>query len=238
MKQITPAEFLDRMHPATHAAIAGAIRTTHATHVVLMECHDFSSSHLGERTALCVGPECTYTLESIKGHHLHDLPSMRQYPAAYCEATPDLLAMLDATRYTPPPPPAIPLPPPCATPDQATIARLTPMAKRAAAHLHMWDNATPVIVSIGSGRHATHYPAATFTRNDRTELYVVGSRPPMHQKLFREANGKPWFIAYYMCEPIPEKYAHAHPLGATFGMMDVSEFKTGRGRALSITPIE
>jgi hypothetical protein len=53
---------------------------------VLFENQDFCSSRFGARTVVCVGPGCTYrTPEECEGKWLHDLPSQRQYAAAWCE---------------------------------------------------------------------------------------------------------------------------------------------------------
>lgn len=57
-----------------------------ATHAVLFVNLDFGSSHLGDWTVMVVGPGQTYSsLAEVEGSHLHDLPSMRQYPVAYVE---------------------------------------------------------------------------------------------------------------------------------------------------------
>jgi len=56
------------------------------THLVVFENHNFSSTRLGDKTAVVLGPGHTYeTLDDVDGKWLNDLPSMRQYPVAYWE---------------------------------------------------------------------------------------------------------------------------------------------------------
>ena len=55
-----------------------------ATYIVVFENLDLCSSHLGECSAVAVGPECTYKdIGAVEGKHLYDLPSMRQYPTRF-----------------------------------------------------------------------------------------------------------------------------------------------------------
>jgi hypothetical protein len=68
-----------------------AIRFNRATAVVLFECLDLSSSNLGARTVLCVGPHCSAKgLADINGQHLGDVPSRFQWPVEW--------ALVDWTR--------------------------------------------------------------------------------------------------------------------------------------------
>jgi len=70
--------------PEVHDALRGLIEG--ATHIVVYENLDLSSSWCGERTALKVGPGCgVRTLDKALRGHLGDLPSQRQYPIAYLE---------------------------------------------------------------------------------------------------------------------------------------------------------
>lgn len=87
IKQVVSSEFFKLLDPSVHEAVRQAITRCQATAVVLFENVDLCSSHLGERTAMVVGPTCTYkTVADCEGHHLHDLPSMRQYPQVWCPA--------------------------------------------------------------------------------------------------------------------------------------------------------
>ncbi len=87
MKKLTLDElhilFDQEMHPLLASM---AVRFQDATHLVVAENLDMSSSQLGERTAMIVGPSNTYkTLEECEGKHLNDLPNQRQYFTSYCE---------------------------------------------------------------------------------------------------------------------------------------------------------
>ena len=66
--------------------LAKNVKATEATHLVLFRNQDMWASQMGATSLLCVGPNCTYkTPEGCEGHHLHDLPSQRQYPQAFCK---------------------------------------------------------------------------------------------------------------------------------------------------------
>lgn len=87
MRQLTAQTLLDQFDEEVHDKIREAIKSTQATHIVLFENLDMSSSSLGKRTALCVGPSCTFkSPEDCEGKHLNDLPSQRQYPTGYADA--------------------------------------------------------------------------------------------------------------------------------------------------------
>lgn len=80
-RTVSFAVLLSMMDPSVHENIARAVENSDSTHVALFENLDMSSSHLGERTVLCVGPNNTYkTVADLDGSHLYDLPSMRKYP--------------------------------------------------------------------------------------------------------------------------------------------------------------
>lgn len=97
MRTMKPTELLSKMDRSVHQNIANAIAQTGATHVVLLENVDFNSSRFGDRTCCMVGPGCTYkTPEDWDGHHLHDLPSMRQYPQGACPAD-EVLKTIDCS---------------------------------------------------------------------------------------------------------------------------------------------
>ena len=85
MNQMSTQEFMKKYDESVWPAIVKAARATKAEYLVNFECVDMWSSHLGERTCLCVGPSCTYkTVEECEGGHLGDLPSERKYPREYC----------------------------------------------------------------------------------------------------------------------------------------------------------
>ena len=86
LKLLTNEALLKLFDVSVHAAIAASVKRNKATHIVVAECEDFNSSNLGARTAMCVGPTCTYkTPQECDGKWLHDLPSQRQYFNAYAE---------------------------------------------------------------------------------------------------------------------------------------------------------
>ena len=86
MKEITMKELLELFDPEVHSAIAASIERCAATHVVVAENQQMDSSQLGRRTAMVVGPTCTYrTLEECEGKWLFDLPSQRQYFVAFAK---------------------------------------------------------------------------------------------------------------------------------------------------------
>jgi hypothetical protein len=86
MKQVTKEEVMKQMDESVHLAIEASIVKNKATHLVLFENQDFCSSKFGARTAVCVGPECTYKKpEECNNHWLNDLPSQRQYATTFCE---------------------------------------------------------------------------------------------------------------------------------------------------------
>jgi len=86
MERLTKEQFMDRFDASVHDKIDAAAVKCGATHLVLYENQDMSSSCLGDRSALCVGPSCTRkTPDECDGQWLNDLPSQRQYAVAYCE---------------------------------------------------------------------------------------------------------------------------------------------------------
>lgn len=94
MKRVSPEEFLAQFDRTVHRDLVLAISRTQATHLVCYENQTLDSSHLGERTALCVGPLCTVqTLEQAMMHWLGDLPSVRQHPKNWCTAD-ELLSVM------------------------------------------------------------------------------------------------------------------------------------------------
>jgi hypothetical protein len=87
IKQLSATAFLSQFDASVHSQIADRVKRYGASAVVLFENEDFSSSQFGQRTALVVGPQNTYTsVEACEGKHLNDLPSQRQYAKVWCPA--------------------------------------------------------------------------------------------------------------------------------------------------------
>ena len=54
------------------------------TGLVVFENQQMDSSHFGDRSVMCVGPNRTYkTVEECEGRWLNDLPSQRKYATAF-----------------------------------------------------------------------------------------------------------------------------------------------------------
>lgn len=88
LKKLTEAEFIDLFDPSVRdAVLALAARHPDCEAIVCFENLDLSSSNLGARTALVVGPSNTYKLEDIikPGARLGDVPSRFQYPVSYVD---------------------------------------------------------------------------------------------------------------------------------------------------------
>lgn len=84
MKQITFEQLLEMFDPDVHPRLKDNFKQTHVTGMVVFENQQMDSSRFGHRTAMIVGPQCTYkTVEECEGKHLHDLPSQRQYATAF-----------------------------------------------------------------------------------------------------------------------------------------------------------
>jgi len=86
MKEITLEQLFSHFDPEVHDAIRKAILRNNASHLVVFECLQMDSSNLGKRTALCVGPTCTYTLDHVINtphFRIGDVPSRFEYPTMY-----------------------------------------------------------------------------------------------------------------------------------------------------------
>lgn len=78
-------EFLCMFDRDVHTDILSKFNSSGVTAVVCFENLDMDSSQLGARTAVIVGPECTYKdVEACQGQHLGDVPSRFQWPVVYC----------------------------------------------------------------------------------------------------------------------------------------------------------
>lgn len=86
MKHITVRELLALFDPAVHDKIKAAAKRMQASHIVVAHNLQMDSSQFGHRTALCVGPACTYhTPAECEGKYLNDLPSQRMYFKEYAD---------------------------------------------------------------------------------------------------------------------------------------------------------
>lgn len=82
MKQLTLPELLELFDPEVHQQLKSLASRPGAS-LVVYENHNLSSSRLGDRTALLVGPGCTYGSVTEAPPWLGDLPSERQQPIAF-----------------------------------------------------------------------------------------------------------------------------------------------------------
>ena len=84
LKEITVEELLKLFDPSVHDSIRRIAAKPGVTDLVVFENLQMDSSRFGDRSAVIVGPGCTYkSLEEIAGLHLGDLPSQRKYPVAF-----------------------------------------------------------------------------------------------------------------------------------------------------------
>lgn len=88
LREISLKELLAMLSPQTRPVVRERAARLKASHVVLFENLDMSSSHLGARTALIIGPDCTYkSLDDIREAHLGQVPSVFQYPTCYAKVS-------------------------------------------------------------------------------------------------------------------------------------------------------
>ncbi len=86
MNKITLPELLERFNHSVKHLILAQTEKPGVTHLVVFENQQFDSSQFGYRTVVIIGKPYTYkTLDDVKGKHLNDLPSQRQYPVYYVE---------------------------------------------------------------------------------------------------------------------------------------------------------
>lgn len=86
MNKVTIEEFLKLFSEEVHNLILQNFARVDVNGLVCFENQTLDSSSLGRRTAMIVGPGCTYkSHEDCIGKHLYDLPSQRQYPTVYVE---------------------------------------------------------------------------------------------------------------------------------------------------------
>jgi hypothetical protein len=90
VRELTGPEFLALFDTEVHEAIRRNAAKPGVEAVVCMENLDMCSSQFGARTAMIVGPGCTYQLsqiETLPNFRLGDVPSRFQYPTAYWPIT-------------------------------------------------------------------------------------------------------------------------------------------------------
>ncbi len=79
-------ELLERFEPEVRPVIRERMVTLEASHIVCFENLQMDSSAFGARTAVMVGPTCTYkSVDELREGHLGQVPSMFQYPTCYAE---------------------------------------------------------------------------------------------------------------------------------------------------------
>lgn len=89
-RPMAESDFTEEVHEHIRHALGANPEGVYG--MVVFEVKDLSSSHMGERAAMCFGPSCTYkTLDEAwwydkeKGQlaHLGDQPSVFKYPTCY-----------------------------------------------------------------------------------------------------------------------------------------------------------
>ncbi len=89
VRELSEAEFLALFDPALHEQIRRLTTRPGVEAVVCFENLDVGASEFGHRTALFMGPGCTYGLGEIEnGCRLGDVPSRFQYPTAFWRLLP------------------------------------------------------------------------------------------------------------------------------------------------------
>lgn len=80
--------FLALFDESVRDAVTAARLMPGTSALVAFENMAMDSSAFGDRTALRVGPGCSYTLEAAVKSHLGQTPSVFQYPTSYTDAMP------------------------------------------------------------------------------------------------------------------------------------------------------
>jgi hypothetical protein len=89
IKDITLDALIGMFDPAVHEKLRAMAGREGVSHLVVFENLQMDSSNPGARTAIAVGPGCTYHhVYQVKDQHLGDLPSRFQYPLAAAETKP------------------------------------------------------------------------------------------------------------------------------------------------------
>jgi hypothetical protein len=86
LDKVPMKDLLEKFDLKTQSVIEERMKKLEASHVVCFENLQMDSSAFGARTALMVGPTCTYkTVDEIREHRMGELPSVFQYPTCYAE---------------------------------------------------------------------------------------------------------------------------------------------------------
>ena len=90
-KEVTWNEMLAELDESVHEAIKDAAAINQASAIVVIENLDMWSSRHGDKSALCVGPTCTYKrVEDVK--RIGDVPSRFQYPKVWAKVPNEVLS--------------------------------------------------------------------------------------------------------------------------------------------------
>lgn len=83
IKELTKDQFLSMFDESVRSLICERAQEKETHAMVCFECLQTDSSFCGKRTAVCVGPERSISLEDIKGGaKIGDSPSTFQYPVS------------------------------------------------------------------------------------------------------------------------------------------------------------
>lgn len=92
LPRVSGAEFLAQFDPSIHAAIRRKAAEPGTDGLFMAECHDFWSSHLGERAAVVFGPDRTFTAAKlVRGGLLGGMSYERKSMVNYATSA-DILA--------------------------------------------------------------------------------------------------------------------------------------------------
>lgn len=83
MQESTIEEILMNFDEEEIEYLKQTVKDHNATHIVLAENNNMSSSAFGQKTVMVVGGTSSYRLEECEGKWLNDLPSQRQYFTKY-----------------------------------------------------------------------------------------------------------------------------------------------------------
>ena len=87
IEETTWPEFLNDFDSSLHEQLKTISCRYGVVALVLFENVQMDSSAFGRRTALAVGPNCTYkSVAACEGRWLNDSPSQRQYPQKFTKA--------------------------------------------------------------------------------------------------------------------------------------------------------
>lgn len=83
IKELTENHFLAMFDESVRPLICERAQREGTHAMVCFECLQMDSPFYGKRTAVCVGPQCSISLEDIEGGaKIGDLPSTFQYPVS------------------------------------------------------------------------------------------------------------------------------------------------------------